>query len=139
MTEMSEPEQLDTAVSESPAPVEPTAEAPASEPAGDDPAALRREAATYRRRLRDAEAERDGLRAQVDARDRADAERLAAAHMESGTDLWHDVRDDAGALDPERVNEAVGRVLATHPTGAGAARAWTAARGPHPRRRRRIP
>jgi hypothetical protein len=102
-----------------PAEAEPDSRAP--EPEGDDIAAVRREAATYRRRLRDAEAERDALRDQVDRRDRADAERLAGQTMESPADLWTggvqlaDLRDEDGALSSERVDEAVAGVLATRP------------------------
>jgi hypothetical protein len=116
---------------------------PAPDTPTDDVAALRREASSYRRQLRTAEAERDGLRAQLDHRDRADAERLAATSMAAGGDLWVGgvelaaLRDDAGALSPELVERAVEGVLAERPhwrktTGGfdGGARASAPAPGP---------
>ena len=99
----------------------PETEPETTEPESDDLAAVRREAAGYRRKLRDAEAERDALREQVDRRDRADAERLAAATMESGADMWTlgveltQLRDEEGTLSPELVEAAVGQVLAERP------------------------
>jgi hypothetical protein len=100
-------------------PEQPSEPPPESE--SDDIAAVRREAATYRRRLRDAEAERDALREQVDRRDRVDAERLAGQTMELGADLWRgdvqlaDLRDEDGALSSDLVDEAVAGVLAARP------------------------
>jgi hypothetical protein len=104
-------------------PTDPVANAEPSDPekATDDPAKLRTEAANYRRKLRAAEAERDKLAAQVDARDRADVERLAGARMASGADLWAtgielgELRGDDGALAPERVDAAVKKVLGERP------------------------
>jgi hypothetical protein len=89
----------------------------------DDLAAVRREAANYRRQLRsvERERERDALREQVDRRDRGDAERLAGQTMASGADLWTggielaSLRDEDGALSPERVEQAVSDVLAQRP------------------------
>ena len=87
----------------------------------DDVAALRREAANYRRQLRGAESERDRLREQLDARDRADAERLAGQAMAAGSDLWTAgvqlaaLRDDDGALSAELVEQAVAGVLEQRP------------------------
>jgi hypothetical protein len=50
---------------------------------------LSREAASYRRRLREAEAERDQLRAQLDALQSAEVERLAqAAGLSAPSDVW---------------------------------------------------
>jgi hypothetical protein len=75
----------------------------------------------FLRQLRTVEAERDTLRAQLDARDRADAERLAGESMAAGGDLWvagvelSGLRDDAGALSANLVNEAVERVLSERP------------------------
>jgi hypothetical protein len=100
---------------------EPTPEPETTPEATDDLAALRREAAGYRRRLREAESERDALREQVDARDRADAERLASKAMASGADLWvagvelASLRDEDGALDPQRVESAAAEVIKSHP------------------------
>jgi hypothetical protein len=96
-------------------------EQPHHEVGEEDIAALRREAAQWRRRLRDAETERDALREQVDSRDRTDAERLAAQQLQAGADLWaggvqlSDLRSEGGALDPELVQQAAGRVVEQHP------------------------
>ena len=86
----------------------------------DDAAALRREA-NWRRQLRGAEAERDGLREQLDERDRADAERLAGQRLADGADLWvggielAQLRGEDGALSGELVERAVGSVLEQRP------------------------
>jgi len=109
-------------------------------------AALRREAASCHRRLRAVEAERDALVAQVDARDRADVERLAGAKLADPSDLWQAggveltaLRGDDGALEPERVEAAVDAVIAARPHWAklaptpsfdGGARATPAPAGP---------
>jgi hypothetical protein len=83
---------------------------------------LSREAAGYRRRLRETEAERDQLRAEVDRLQRAEVERLAgAAGMATPADLWAlgtelaFLRGDDGALDAETVNGLVHDVLADRP------------------------
>ena len=87
----------------------------------DDVAALRREAAGYRRQLRAAETERDRLRGMLDVRDRGDAEKIAGQAMAAGADLWvggvelDALRGDDGALSPELVEQAVERVLAERP------------------------
>ena len=84
-------------------------------------AALRHEAAGYRRQLRTAEAERNRLREQLHARDRADAERLAGQTMANGADLFAAgvelgaLRDEDGALSPELVEQAVAGVLEQRP------------------------
>lgn len=68
-----------------------------------------REAAKYRRRLRDAEGERDTLRTRLETLQRTEAERLAAQHLAKGTALWaggatlDDLLDDDGNLDAEKV------------------------------------
>lgn len=79
-----------------------------------------REAAKYRRQLRAAQAELDGLRSQLDVMRRREAERLAVLPvgpatmgLHDGRDLWlagvdpAALVDEAGAVDPERVAEAV--------------------------------
>lgn len=84
-------------------------------------AAARQNAARYRTRLRDTEAERDGLRAQVDARDRLDAERVAGVVMASGSDLWTagvdlaDLRGDDGMLSADAVLDTARRVIEDRP------------------------
>jgi hypothetical protein len=91
------------------------------ENASDDVAALRRESAGYRRKLRAAEAERDRLREALDVRDRADAERLAGQTMSDGRDQWMcgvelaALRDEDGQLSPDLVEAAVAGVLAERP------------------------
>ena len=77
--------------------------------ASDDVAKLRRENANRRGALREVEAERDALRDQVAALQRAEVERLAAERLADPSDLWrHDgVELDAllgedGGLDAER-------------------------------------
>ena len=71
----------------------------------EEPATSNREA-RYRRQLRDAEAERDTLRGQVETLQRAEAERVAAAHLARPEGLWAagtalpDLLDDEGDVDP---------------------------------------
>lgn len=93
-----------------------------------DPAALRKEAAGHRRKLRDAEAERDTLAQRVSVLQRGEAERIAAAAAEGfrplsdGRDVWrHDgvelvaMLDADGNVDPAKVREVVLEVAAAHP------------------------
>lgn len=104
--------------------------------------AARKEAAGYRRRLRDAEAERDQLRTALDAYRRTEAENLAAQRLASGSDLWAAgvelgaLLGDDGALDPAKVETAVAATLAQRPhwrrpigAGDGGARTSSAAGG----------
>jgi hypothetical protein len=93
-----------------PAPSEPEAES--------DAATRSREAAGYRRRLREAEADveqRDGvigaLRAEVDRLHRLEAERIAGQAMATPADFWMvadltDLRDDDGRLHAEKVTRS---------------------------------
>ena len=68
-----------------------------------------REAAKYRRQLRDTEAERDRLLSQVEGYHRAEFERLASSRLIDGSDVWagglqlDDVLADDGSVDPARV------------------------------------
>ncbi len=110
---------------------EPPQEAPDSpaeqpEDQGDPAAAARREAASYRRRLRDVEGDRDRLAEKVAGYQRREVEALAEQghghdRMAAGSDLWTggvqlaDVLDEAGAIDPERVQAQVAAVLAERP------------------------
>lgn len=90
----------------------------AAEP--DDPKADR-EAAKYRRQLRDTQAERDRLATQVEGYHRAEVERLAAARLIDARDIWAgglqlaDVLNDGGQVDPARVAQAVADLAATRP------------------------
>jgi hypothetical protein len=83
---------------------------------------LSREAASYRRRLRETETERDELRAQLDRVQTAEAERLAsAAGLAAPSDLWQfgasleTLRGDDGAIDAEAVNGLVDEIVANRP------------------------
>lgn len=110
--------------------------ATAHDAGGEDPAATgqdgetgdddspNREAARYRRQLREAEAERDTLRGHVEEMQRREAGRIATEGEDAladAADLWRgevqlaDLLDDAGALDAEKVAEARDRVVAGHP------------------------
>src|SRR5690625_1674384 len=70
------------------------------------------EAKRYRLRLRETEAERDNLAAQLEALRKAEAERIAAAEVSNPAGLWAagtDVADlltDDGAVDPQKVRQA---------------------------------
>lgn len=81
----------------------------------DDEPSGNSEAAKYRRKLRDVEAERDTLRDRVEALQRTQVEQLAGnlkpAALWSTTHL-ETLLDDAGNVDAERVNEAVSRARA---------------------------
>ena len=81
-----------------------------------------REAAKYRRQLRDAEKIRDTLAARVQKYQTAEAERAAAGpgRLLDPTDLWRvtelaDVVGDDGELDPAKVNTAVDKLLEDKP------------------------
>lgn len=80
-----------------------------------------REAARYRKRLRAVEAERDQLAARLDHLQRGEAERLAAAVLADGGDLWRDghniteLINDDGHLDPDKVAELASNLVAAHP------------------------
>lgn len=98
----------------------------AVEPAGEGPAeenaeSGNSEAAKYRRRLREAEAERDALREQVDGLRRAEVERQVADDLEDPSDLWRagadvgELLDDQGAVDRGKVDQAVLSVVTEHP------------------------
>lgn len=71
-----------------------------------------REAARYRRQLRDTEAERDTLTAQVDAMRRAEVERIAASTVQNPRALWSagtevdDLLTAEGTVDPDKVKNA---------------------------------
>ncbi|MDQ3416518.1 MAG: hypothetical protein M3474_05370 [Actinomycetota bacterium] len=89
-------------------------------PEGDD-ARPGAEAARYRRRLRETETERDGLVEQLDGFRRREAERVAAGALSKPSDIWLDGRDigdlldDAGQVDPAKVNAEVASVLDGRP------------------------
>lgn len=100
-------------VTQEPAPQEPG-------PAPQEPDSPNREAAKWRRQLRQVEAERDALRAREDERDRQEVERLAGERMASPADLWLStgldaMRDEDGVLDAKLIEQEVRRVLNDRP------------------------
>ena len=83
---------------------------------------LSREAANYRRRLRDTEVERDSLRDQLDRHQRIEVERLArVAGLAVASDVWHfgasldTLRGEDGAIDAETVNGLVSDIVKSRP------------------------
>lgn len=101
-----------------------TAEQAAEE--GAEEAGGGREAAKYRRRLRETETERDTLAAQVAAMQRAEVERVAAEHLKIPAGLWASGADlpellaDDGTVDPAKVASAA--VAAREALGLASAR-----------------
>lgn len=92
------------------------------EPEEPDPSKAGREAAAYRRKLRDAEAERDALAGRLEAAQRRDVERIAADLLGDPKDLWlggvqvAEVLDDEGQVDRERLDARIAEVLTEHPS-----------------------
>jgi hypothetical protein len=83
---------------------------------------LSREAASYRRRLRDAEAERDDLRGRLEGYERAEVERLAGdAGLQVPGDVWtfgaslDTLRGEDGGIDSESVHELATSILKDRP------------------------
>ena len=83
---------------------------------------LSREAANYRRRLRDTEAERDSLREQLDRVQTAEVERLAAQHgLAVARDVWQfgatleTLRGEDGGIDGEVVAGLVADIVKDRP------------------------
>jgi hypothetical protein len=83
---------------------------------------LSREAASYRRRLRDAESERDGLRERLERYERAEVERFASdAGLQVASDVWQfgaqldALRTEDGAIDHEAVSGLVGEIVKDRP------------------------
>jgi hypothetical protein len=102
-------------------------ESPASVETGDDERDdqgryLSREAANYRRRLRETQAERDSLRIQLDQLQRAEVERLAtAAGLAVASDVWmhgaalDTLRAEDGSIDRETVTGLVADIIKDRP------------------------
>ncbi len=87
-----------------------------------DSAKLRKEAARYRRSLRDTEAERDNLRGRLDVLQRAEVERIATADgLAVPGDFWlagvdlAELLDDGGNVALGKVREAVAAILVDRP------------------------
>jgi hypothetical protein len=93
-----------------------TTDAPKADEAGPNA-----EAARYRTRLREAEAERDSIAGRLTGYQRAEAERLASAGLSRASDLWLDgldvaeLLDDGGQVDADKVGRAVAAVLDGRP------------------------
>lgn len=104
-TEVVDQTEVDTTATGTETPQE-TPEAPEKPTEGN-------EAAKYRRRLREAEAERDALTMQLDALRRAEVERLATVELDTPAGLWAngtelaDLLADDGTVDPDKVDAAV--------------------------------
>jgi hypothetical protein len=87
----------------------------------DDVQALRHEAASRRRQLRAAEAERDQLREQIDLYDRQTVERLATGRLADPADAWlaigalDELRGDDGVLDEAKVEAGLDRIVQERP------------------------
>lgn len=87
-----------------------------------DPSSGNREAANYRRRLRDTENERDTLRDRLQAAQRREVEQLAGATLENAADLWQFgatldefLDPDSGAVSPESVTGVTETMLQARP------------------------
>lgn len=125
-----EPSETPAPVESPPEPVE-AASAPAPGPdgvsdgdreRGEDGRLLSREAASYRRQLRETQSERDGLRDRLDGLQRSEVERLASgAGLAVPGDVWlHNpsldaLRDEAGAIDAEAVSGLVDALVKDRP------------------------
>jgi hypothetical protein len=78
------------------------------------------EAAKYRRKLRDAESKLAAQDERLQAMQRNEAQRLAAVKLADPQDLWRDgaqltdVIDDAGQVDPAKLDGLIGTVLEAH-------------------------
>jgi hypothetical protein len=104
---------------------DPSSQTDPLEPQGGDTAdvaALRREAASWRNRLRDVEADRDQLQGRLDELERLEVERLAAnAGMATPGDLWllvqglDELRHD-GRLSPDLATERIQTILKERPS-----------------------
>ncbi|MGB3258429.1 MAG: hypothetical protein WBA72_10635 [Ornithinimicrobium sp.] len=115
----------------------PSAATAAATPSGDDAATnddprggddvtedrgTAREAARYRRRLRETEAERDTLAERVERMQRAEVERIAGQHLAVGADLFTigsatlaEMLDEAGNVAPDQVKTAAAKVAQARP------------------------
>lgn len=88
-----------------------------------------REAARYRRRLRDTERERDELRGRLDVYLARDVEQVAAGFLDSPALLWADGKasaadfvDDKGVVDRAKVKAAADAILSRYGRGLASRR-----------------
>lgn len=92
-----------------------------AEQATEQPDSGNAEAAKYRRRLREAETERDRLSEQVTRLQTAEVQRRITDSLEDPTDLWRDglqlsdVLDEYGQVDEAALDQAVLQVATDHP------------------------
>ena len=110
------PESADTTASETTDTVDnTTAEAPEAQ------TAQNREAAKYRRRLRETEAQLDTVAGRLAVLQRAEAESIAARRLADGADLFRDgadlaaLLDDEGHVDPVKVSALAKDIAEQHP------------------------
>lgn len=88
---------------------------------GDERATGNREAAKYRRQLREVETQRDQLNERLSAVQRPQAETLAREYLADGADMWRDgldlaaLLDDEGVLNPAKVAQAAQSARKAHP------------------------
>lgn len=96
-----------------------TPDAATPDHAHDDDSKAGRDAARYRRQLRDAETERDALRARLDAAQRREVEHLAQTARVRPVALWAsgvtlaDLLDAEGNVDAAKVSEAAENAAST--------------------------
>ena len=82
---------------------------------------LRQEAGARRHQVRELQVERDQLRDRVERHDRAEVERLVGDRLLDAADIWTNgtdleaLRDEDGAIDSERVDEAIKSLVAAKP------------------------
>ena len=117
---MSTTENLETTEPTEPVETEQPAEQPAAEETPDTPKGANHEAAKYRRQLRAAETERDTLREQLAAVQRAEVERLAADHLADPGDVWagtdlEPLLAEDGTVAPDKVRAAAQDLLGHKP------------------------
>lgn len=105
-----------------PAEEENTTTSSATEPDDQDlePGNANSEAARYRRRLRDTEAERDTLKTRLEALQRGEVERLIADRFADPADIWRDgatldtLLDKDGHVDSKAVDNLAATLLEAH-------------------------
>jgi len=111
------------------APTDPTGDKPPTPAAAEQQHGDGREAAKYRRQLRETETERDALRGRVETMMKAEVERLAATDLAAPADLWltgtalPDLLDDDGNVDAGKVTDTIQRIIGDRPS-------WRAAPAP---------
>ena len=99
--------------------IEPTTE-PADAPEAPDATGPANEAAKYRKRLREAEAERDALSERLTAERKSAVERLAGDRLAAPGDLWQlaeldQMIGDDGGLDLDKVAATIDTVVSERP------------------------